>query len=62
MQIADILLLYETGSAGIREAKRETKKISPDLIKILGERLAGEDILFIKAYGYVKAVLLTRTL
>lgn len=56
-QIADILLqLYEKGSPGLREAKRGIKKISSDLLKSFGERLTGEDILFIKAHGYVKAV------
>lgn len=56
-QIADILLqLYEKGSPGIREAKRGIKKISSDLLKSFGERLTGEDILFIRAHGYVKAV------
>lgn len=56
-QIADILLqLYEKGSPGILEAKREIKKISSDLLKSFGQRLTGEDILFITAHGYVKAV------
>lgn len=56
-QIADILLqLYEKGSPGLREAKKNIKKISSDLLKSFGERLTGEDILFIEAHGYVKAV------
>lgn len=56
-QIADILLqLYEKGNPGLREAKRDIKKISSDLLKSFGERLTGEDILFITAHGYVKAV------
>ena len=56
-QIADILLqLYEKGSPGLREAQRGIKKISSDLLKSFGQRLTGEDILFIKAHGYVKAV------
>ena len=55
--IADILLqLYEKGSPGLREAKREIKKISSDLLMSFGQRLTGEGILFIKAHGYVKAV------
>ena len=56
-QIADILLqLYEKGIPGLREAKRDIKKISSDLLKSFGERLTGEDILFITSHGYVKAV------
>ena len=56
-QIADILLqLYEKGSPGLREAKKNIKKISSDLLKSFGERLTGEDILFTEAHGYVKAV------
>ena len=56
-QIADILLqLYEKGSPGLREAKKNIKKISSDLLKSFSERLTGEDILFIEAHGYVKAV------
>lgn len=56
-QIADILLqLYEKGIPGLRSAKRDIKKISSDLLRSFGERLTGEDILFITAHGYVKAV------
>lgn len=56
-QIADILLQpYEKGIPGLREAKRDIKKISSDLLRSFGERLTGEDILFIMAHGYVKAV------
>lgn len=56
-QIADILLqLYEKGIPGLRKAKRDIKKISSDLLDSFGERLTGEDILFITAHGYVKAV------
>lgn len=56
-QIADILLqLYEKGIPGLREAKRDIKRISTDLLKSFGEQLTGEDILFIMAHGYVKAV------
>ncbi len=56
-QIADILLqLYEKGIPGLRKAKRDIKKISSDLLKSFGEQLTGEDILFITAHGYVKAV------
>lgn len=56
-QIADILLqLYEKGSPGLREAKNGIKKISSDLLKSFGEQLTGEDILFIRAHGYVKTV------
>lgn len=56
-QIADILLqLYEKGHPGLREAKKGIKKISSDLLRSFGERLTGEDILFITVHGYVKAV------
>ena len=56
-QIADILMqLYEKGRTGIREAKNKIKNISSDLLKSFGELLTGEDISFISAYGYVKAV------
>lgn len=56
-QIADILLqLYEKGIPGLRKAKRDIKKISSDLLDSFGERLTGEDILFITVRGYVKAV------
>lgn len=56
-QIADILLqLYEKGHPGLREAKKSIKKISSDLLRSFGQRLTGEDILFITAHGYVKAV------
>ena len=56
-QIADILMqLYEKGRPGIREAKNKIKNISSDLLKSFGELLTGEDISFISAYGYVKAV------
>lgn len=56
-QIADILLqLYEKGHPGLREAKKDIKKISSDLLRSFGERLTGEDILFITVRGYVKAV------
>lgn len=56
-QIADILLqLYEKGIPCLRKAKRDIKKISSDLLRSFGERLTGEDILFITVHGYVKAV------
>lgn len=56
-QIADILLqLYEKGIPGLRKAKRDIKKISSDLLRSFGERLTGEDILFITAHGYIKTV------
>ena len=56
-QIADILLqLYEKGSPGLREAKKSIKNISSGLLKSFGEPLTVEDILFIEAHGYVKAV------
>jgi len=56
-QIADILLqLYGKGIPGLRKAKRDIKKISSDLPGSFGERLTGEDTLFIAAHGYVKAV------
>jgi len=56
-QIADILLqLYGKGIPGLRKAKRDIKKISSDLLRSFGERLTAEDILFIMAHGYVKAV------
>lgn len=56
-QMADIMLqLYEKGCPGLREAKGDIKKISSDLLKSFGEQLTGEDILFIRAHGYVKAV------
>lgn len=56
-QMTDILLqLYEKGCPSLREAKGEIKKISSDLLKSFGEQLTGEDILFIREHGYVKAV------
>lgn len=56
-QIADILLqLYEKSSPGLREIKKEIKKISSDLLASFAQQLTGEDMLFIETYGYVKTV------
>jgi len=56
-QMADILLqLHEKGCPDLREAKGGIKKISSDLLKSFGEQLTREDIFFITAHGYVKAV------
>lgn len=56
-QISDILMqLYEKGRPGIRKAKNTIKNISSGLLKSFGELLTGEDISFMSAYGYVKAV------
>lgn len=56
-QIADILMqLYEKGRPGIRKAKKTIKNISSGLLKSFAHLLTEEDISFITAYGYVKAV------
>ena len=56
-QIADILLqLYEKSSPGLREIKKEIKKISSDLLASFAQQLTVEDMLFIERYGYIKTV------